>query len=150
VRRAEGKRWWRTERAARQEVAFQAYKALWQYGLVNDNLLPLTKKADLRFGEEKEIPALVECAEQWDPYVDLSQAWSSPDVYQTDVEFFRNDCLDEDLMVSIVLPKLVAMPDTIPLYWDPETTLTAKFKSSTPLHSPTIETLHLIREITGI
>ncbi|KAJ5657241.1 uncharacterized protein N7484_000890 [Penicillium longicatenatum] len=150
VRRAEGKRWWRTERAARQEVAFQAYKALWQYGLVNDNLLPLTKKADLRFGEEKEIPALVECAEQWDPYVELSQAWSSPDVYQTDVEFFRNDCLDEDLMVSIVLPKLVAMPDTIPLYWDPETTLTAKFKSSTPLHSPTIETLHLIREITGI
>ncbi|KAJ6104973.1 hypothetical protein N7486_003662 [Penicillium sp. IBT 16267x] len=150
VRRGEGKSWWRTKRAARQEAAFQAYKALWEYGLVNDNLLPLTRKSELRFGEEKDIPALVDCAEQWDPFVELSRAWSSPDVYQTDIEFSRNQCLDEDLKISIVLPKLVTMPDTIPLYWDPETTLTAKFKSSTPLHSLPSQTLHLIRDITAI
>lgn len=116
-----------------------------------DETLPL-KKYDLRFNQEKDIPALVECAEQWDPFVELSQAWLSlsPDFYQTDIEFFRNGCLDEDFRVSIVLPKLVTMPDTIPIYWDPETTLTAKFKPSTPLHSLEAETLHLIRDITGI
>ncbi|KAJ6003394.1 Helicase C-terminal [Penicillium sp. IBT 35674x] len=113
--------------------------------------LPL-RNAGLGFDQDKEIPALVDCAEQWDPYAELSQAWLSlsPDFYRTDIEFFRSECLDEDLKISIVLPKLVTMPDTIPIYWDSETTLIAKFKPSTPLHSLTSENIHLIRDITGI
>lgn len=133
------------ERARHQEPTYAIMTPL------DYDTLPL-RETDRRFDQEKEIPALVDCAEQWDPYVELSQAWlsSSPDFYQTDIEFSRNECLDEDLKISIVLPKLVTMPDTIPLYWDPETTLTAKFKPSTPLHSLKTEDLHLIRDITGI
>ncbi|OKP10469.1 Dicer-like protein 2 [Penicillium subrubescens] len=57
VRRAQGQTWWRTERAAKKEAAFQAYKALHVYGLVNNNLLPLTRKPGLRFTEEINLPS---------------------------------------------------------------------------------------------
>ncbi|KAJ5943764.1 hypothetical protein N7516_003932 [Penicillium verrucosum] len=76
VRRANGKYWWRTERAARKETAFQAYKALYSYGLINDNLLPLTRKPELRFSDQTTLPSILQVAEQYDPYVDLAQAWA--------------------------------------------------------------------------
>ncbi|KAJ5772613.1 hypothetical protein N7520_003142 [Penicillium odoratum] len=150
VQRTEGKTWWHTERAARKEVAFQAYKALWEHGLVNDNLLPLTKKAELRFGADKDIPALVKCSEQYDPYVDLAQAWSSPDLHQTDITFTSNGSVNEYLSMSILFPKFVTLPKNIPLHWDGDTTYNASFSPLKPLQSLTPEALELMRDITAM
>ncbi|KAJ0364299.1 hypothetical protein COL922a_014452, partial [Colletotrichum nupharicola] len=60
VRRTEGRSWWMTERAARKEAAFQAYKALYEAGLVNDNLLPLTKSREFTLKDLALLPAVME------------------------------------------------------------------------------------------
>lgn len=77
VRQTKGRAWWRTERAGKG-TAFQAYKALYEYGLVNDNLLPLTRKPELRFTEETNLPSVVDCSEQYDPYVDFTRMVLGP------------------------------------------------------------------------
>ncbi|KAJ5083277.1 hypothetical protein N7456_012704 [Penicillium angulare] len=153
VRRSQGKRWWLTERAARKEVAFQAYKALWEYGLVNNNLLPLTKKVDLQLSKAKceEISSLVNCSQQYDPYVELAQAWSSQELYRTDIIMSHAEGpVNEDLTMSIVLPKSIVMPQSIPLYLNLKTTLVASFTPPRPINSIKIEMVQLMREITAL
>lgn len=166
VRRAEGQKWWQTEHAARKEAAFQAYKALWEHGLLNDNLLPLTKKPELELNTEtvdkpKEVntkdssgnKAVVECSEQYDPFVELAEAWSftgtSVNLYQYDIIFSHNGTLYEDWRMSISLPREVCMPEAIPLYWKPDTTLLASF-APPRLISVRPETLNLMRETTAL
>ncbi|KAJ5579499.1 uncharacterized protein N7459_005484 [Penicillium hispanicum] len=150
VRRTQGKTWWRTERAATRETAFLAYKALFEFGLVNDNLLPLTKKPELRFSEDVELPSLMNCSEQYDPYVDLAQAWSSPNLYQTEIILSNNGRVKQDLLMSIVLPKMTVMPEPIPLYWESEPTLIASLKSTKPLADVTMDSIQTMRHITAI
>lgn len=148
VRETRGKRWWRTEQAARKETAFEAYKALYDYGLVNNNLLPLTRKPELRFTEEIELPAVVECSEQYDPYIDLAQAWSSPQLHQTSLTISENGIVNHDLSVCMVLPKHTAMPDSFPLYWEKGTKLVASFSPPEPID--TIDKLHDMRAVTAM
>ena len=166
VRRAEGQRWWQTEHAARKEAAFQAYKALWEHGLLNDNLLPLTKKPELELSAEttkgpkevntkdsKGIGAAVECAEQYDPFVDLAEAWSSAgnpvDLYQYDIIVSHNGVLYENWRMTISLPREICMPEAIPLYWKPDTILLASFAPPRLISVPP-ETLNLMRETTAL
>jgi dsRNA-specific ribonuclease len=154
VRRIQGKSCWRTERAARKETAFQAYKALYEYGLVNDNLLPLTRKPELRFAEETDVPAIVDGSAQYDPYVELAHAWSSsqPQLYRTTITVSnRNTGMrEEDLSMSIILPRSTAMPDPINLYWESDVTFVATFASPEPLEGLTIDTVKIMQEITAI
>ncbi|KAJ5101267.1 hypothetical protein NUU61_003489 [Penicillium alfredii] len=150
VRRTQGVGWWRTERAARKESAFQAYKALWKYGLVNDNLLPLTSKPELRFTEVKELPSIVESSEQYDPYVDLAQAWASSELYQTCINVTSNGSVNEDLSITMVLPKQIPMPEPMPFYWDSDYTFLVSLTPTTPIPGVTAETIHQMRRITSM
>ncbi|KAJ5773733.1 hypothetical protein N7457_008629 [Penicillium paradoxum] len=150
VRQTTGKSWWRTERAARKETAFQAYKALYAYGLVNDNMLPLTRKPELRFSEQENLPSIVEAAEQYDPYVDLAQGWTSGQLCQTRLHICRNGSVDDDLAVSLILPRLTRIPDPIPLYWDLETTLTLSFHPQAASFQTTVDQLEQMRRITAL
>jgi len=154
VRRSQGKKWWRTERAARKETAFQAYKALYEYGLVNDNLLPLSCKPGLRFPDEKDIKAIVHASGQYDPYVELAHAWSSPEpqLYRTTITVSNRDTgmKEEDLTMSIVLPMATAMPDPINIYWQSDVTFVATFSPPEPLDGVTMDTLQTMKEITAI
>ncbi|KAJ5151592.1 hypothetical protein N7492_009887 [Penicillium capsulatum] len=150
VRRTQGEKWWRTERAARKEAAFQAYKSLWEYGLVNDNLLPLTRKPELRFTEDKQLPALVDCSEQYDPYVNLSQAWERPKLHQTTIAIAKDGMVEEDFLVSIVLPEVMEMPDPIPLYWEDKGAMIATMAPTRYLGDLPNETLQTMRDITAL
>lgn len=152
VRQAQGKGWWRTERAARKDASFQAYKALYEYGLVNDNLLPLTRKPDLRFTEDSDIPSLVECSEQYDPYVELAHAWSSPQLHQTVCTISNCDTgvINNDFSMSIVLPRCTPMPEPIPLYWENGEHLVATFSPPEPIMETTMDIVDHMRQITGI
>ena len=150
VRRSQGKGWWLTERAARKDAAFQAYKELWKYGLVNDNLLPLTRKPELRFTEDEPMPAILKCSEQWDPYVGLAQAWSSPQFHQTTITFSKRGTVDEDLMVSLVLPKEATMPEPITMYWENDGTFIAKMATPLPIPDMSSETLQTMKDITAM
>ena len=152
VRRAQGKTWWRTERAAKKEASFLAYKALYMHGLVNDNLLPLTRKSgELRFIEDVHLPCVIECSEQYDPYVNLAHAWKTPQLHQTMITVSNKDNGDvvEDLSMSIVLPEWTVMPDSIPLYWEPGSRFMAKFAGTEPIEA-TSEAITRMRNATSI
>lgn len=152
VRQAKGKGWWRTERAARKDTAFQAYKALYDYGLLNDNLLPLTRKPELRFTGESAIPSIVECSEQYDPYVELAHAWSSPQLHQTvfTIANFDDGIANDDLSMSIILPRCTPMPQPTPLYWENCNKLVATFSPPEPIFGSTMDIIDDMRKITAI
>ncbi|KAJ5188990.1 hypothetical protein N7491_005312 [Penicillium cf. griseofulvum] len=150
VRRTTGRSWWRTERAARKDTAFQAYKALHSYGLVNDNLLPLTRKPELRFTEQATLPSIIQAAEQYDPFVELAQGWSSRQLCQTRLKIYSNGSVDEDLAISLILPRLTPTPQPIPLYWEPETAMKLYFDPQMTDFEAAVETLDQMRKITAL
>ncbi|KAJ5119289.1 hypothetical protein N7448_009958 [Penicillium atrosanguineum] len=154
VRRAQGKAWWRTERAAGKEAAFRAYEALHKYGLVNDNLLPLRRKTELRFAEEEKIPAIVKASAQYDPYVELAHIWQTthPQLYKSTIVVKNRDTgvINEDLSMSIILPKSTPMPDPINIYWESDLTLVATFTTPKLFDGASIETIKAIQDITAI
>ncbi|KAJ6025012.1 hypothetical protein N7540_005809 [Penicillium herquei] len=154
VRRAEGKKWWNTERAARKEAAFQAYKALLEHGLVNDNLLPLlTDEQQISSSpvKKKDHGGVIENLQgQYDPFGDIAKHWEAPDLHQTDVIFTHNGCVDEDFSMSLILPCSTIMPSPTPMHWNSNTTLVASFTAPKRIDPVSPEMLQLMREVTGM
>ncbi|CAG8162910.1 unnamed protein product [Penicillium salamii] len=148
VRQTRGQAAWRTEGAARKEAAFQAYRSLYAYGLVNDNLLPLTRKPELRFSEQETLPSIVDGMEQYDPYVDLARGWSSGPLYQTRLKISNQGVVDEDWAICLILPQFIALPNPITLYMDQETTCSLSFDPLTIVPDITSEILEQMRRIT--
>ncbi|KAL4817898.1 ATP-dependent helicase dcl2 [Aspergillus spinulosporus] len=146
VRRAEGKTWWKTERAAKKEAAFYAYKALYEHGLVNENLLPLTKNREFTQKETSSLPAVQNVSLQYDPWVDWAHLWSSPYLYQTRI-VVRQD--REDTYMKLLAP--TAMPQIAPmtLFWDSETTYTLEFEAAQAV-SLTAENIERMRAATAL
>ncbi|KAJ5771064.1 uncharacterized protein N7511_003115 [Penicillium nucicola] len=150
VRKTKGTKWWLTERAARKEAAFHAYRALHEYGLVNDNLLPLTRKAELRFTDKETLPSVVNAMEQYDPFVDIAHAWTSGQAYETRLRIYRDGLIDEDLAVSMILPSLLPMPTPINIYWEVDTTLLLSFDRPVQVADPSAQTLDEMRNTTAL
>ncbi|KAL3493303.1 hypothetical protein BJX62DRAFT_84154 [Aspergillus germanicus] len=148
VRRTEGRSWWKTERAARKEAAFQAYKALYEAGLVNDNLLPLTKSREFTLKDLALLPAVMEVSEQYDPWVDWAYSWSSdtPEVHSSRIVVRQNgDMAYMNLLCPTAPPILEAMT----LFWDRETTYTVEFETAQPV-GLTHEAVESMRTITAL
>jgi hypothetical protein len=68
VRSTKGIREWRTERSAAKDASFQAYKALYEAGLLNDHLLPLSRSwTEDEPCSEEDMAAIVDSRPQLDP-----------------------------------------------------------------------------------
>ncbi|KUI57727.1 Dicer-like protein 2 [Cytospora mali] len=78
VRQATSMRVWLSEKDACKDAAFQAYKALYEEGLVGQNLLPLRDK-DLGL-EIEGRPGMMEANAQYNPWVDVALAWNRESV----------------------------------------------------------------------
>ncbi|KAF2143233.1 uncharacterized protein K452DRAFT_350330 [Aplosporella prunicola CBS 121167] len=66
---------WKTERQARKDASFQAYKSLYKAGLVNDNLLPLFKDTESpEFEQIEKRPSLTTANERMDPWTTIAKA----------------------------------------------------------------------------
>ena len=98
VRCTSGRKWWRTERAARKDAAFQAYVALYEAGLVNHNLLPLNREGAAVGDTREELPSTMEVSEQLNPWVGLAKAWAYPEPNQTIISIQKQDG-DEVVMI---------------------------------------------------
>lgn len=134
-----------------KDAAFQAYKSLYELGLLNDNLLPLTKKQELRFGDSANLPAVVEVQEQWDPWVDLARAWSSsPDLHQTIITVAVNRAVNPKLSMVLTGPMTLPVLEPIDLFWDSECTYTLSFNTALPVSGMTLESLIDMRNITSL
>ncbi|KAL4914388.1 hypothetical protein BDW62DRAFT_204654 [Aspergillus aurantiobrunneus] len=130
VRRAEGKSWWRTERAARKEAAFEAYKALYKHGLVNDNLLPLTTSREFTRKDISSLPGIQEVSEQYDPWVDWAHAWSAPNVHQSRIIVRKNGY---QAYMKLIAPTAFPQLESMTLFWDNETTYAVDFEAPEPV-----------------
>ncbi|KAH7398974.1 dicer-like protein 2 [Phaeosphaeria sp. MPI-PUGE-AT-0046c] len=83
VRVANSSRAWATERRAKQDAAFEAYKQLYQAGLVNNNLLPAKQDNELsEFQIPDNRPAMVEVSPTLDPWPLIARSQQQdPHVY---------------------------------------------------------------------
>lgn len=146
ARCAEGILWLKTERAARKEAAFQAYKGLYEHGLVNNNLLPLTKSQEFTKRDRRLLGPMTEVLDQYDPWVDWAYAWMLPNVHKTRVTVRVNE--DEQYM-NLFTPVAIPLLEPLTLFWDSESRYTLEFGTAEPI-STTDESVESLRAITAL
>jgi hypothetical protein len=111
VRCKNGRKWWRTESAARKDAAFQAYVALYEAGLVNNNLLPLNREGAVVRDAREELPSMMEVSEQLKPWISLAKAWAFRKLNQTVISIQQQDGMEGGEVVMVLTTPL-AMPCT--------------------------------------
>ncbi|ROW06517.1 hypothetical protein VMCG_04359 [Cytospora schulzeri] len=112
VRQATSIRAWLSEKDACKDAAFQAYKGLYEEGLLNDNLLPF-KNRDMGI-EIHGRPGMMEANSQYNPWDNVARAWN-----RDGVEFHQRSLklLDRsgstrcefDLVLPVPIPEMPAM-----------------------------------------
>ncbi|CAO2651114.1 Nn.00g094110.m01.CDS01 [Neocucurbitaria sp. VM-36] len=121
VRSAKSLKSWKTERMARKDAAFEAYRALYNVGLVNDNLLPSRYEVDeeaAHFQTSDYRPSVVPVLPTFDPWLSIARHHhANPHVwYRRMLEV----CTSEEHPIYMVL----LTPDTMPeipeliLHWN--------------------------------
>lgn len=153
VRRTQGKRWWRSEQAAVKEAAFEAYKALYEFGLLTDNLLPLTKKPELGAGVDEKarnLPSTIDVSEQYDPLVDWAHSWSSPNTHQSRIVVYLNGVPVPGLEMDLTGPTLLPSLEPMTLFWDKENTFALSFEEARPVRLITRGYVEHMRSITAV
>ncbi|KAE8153394.1 ATP-dependent helicase dcl2 [Aspergillus avenaceus] len=137
VRRAQGTRWWKTERAATKESAIIAYRALYEFGLLSDHLLPLTQTPELKQSNFGTAPSIVkEASGQYDPFTAWAWSWSSPDIHRVRVSLRRDGQPNDELSFIMMTPTILPQLEPISLFWDRDTTFTLSF--GVPERNPTV------------
>jgi dsRNA-specific ribonuclease len=123
VRNASGLEAWATERLAKQDAAFEAYKALYRAGLVNDHLLSAAQETDelanLQIPDHR--PSLVSVSPLIDPWplIARHQQQNPHTYYRTRLTLRDTD----DTLAYILLLTPTVLP-TIPevlLHWNQST-----------------------------
>ncbi|KAI1136686.1 hypothetical protein F5Y05DRAFT_390571 [Hypoxylon sp. FL0543] len=115
LRRIEGSSVWFSEKNASKDAAFQAYKAIKQAGLLNNNLLPLRDEflsgVETRAGE-------TEVQERWSPWKQIAHAWDRrSEFYQRRLKLIdhHGDLMGEfDASLPVPFPNV----PTFEVFWD--------------------------------
>jgi dsRNA-specific ribonuclease len=150
VRTAQSNSVWQTERMAKNDAAFQAYKSLHLAGLVNDNLLPHRQEQDIEAAEFQipdHTPSMVEVSQPFDPWIEVAkQQEQAPRTYYRYLLETSTVGKEPIHMVLYVASSMPTVPD-IPLYWNESTIFSVK---STQLPSITLseQELDYLRFIT--
>lgn len=141
VRSACSKSFWMTEKMARKDAAFEAYKALYHAGLVNDNLLPLgyvDEAVDEAYGAVKKRPSIVNIADQIDVWPSIAKCWQGVDnIYGSVVKITGQGQVSIG-MIMLLPVKIPAIAGTTNLYWDENTTFQLSVEPETMLISSTV------------
>jgi dsRNA-specific ribonuclease len=134
IRVANSRKSWVTERAAKKDAAFQAYKALFNAGLLNENLLPLSHEWNKEQQEQIEgLPAMLNVAAQFNPLRQLAQSWTDPDIHLTSLIIRRkvNGNVGEVKMTITTPQAIISQPiSQFELYWDAQTLFTVDIHES--------------------
>lgn len=138
VRSACSKSLWITERMARKDAAFEAYKALYHAGLVNENLLPVGHiEVDETYSAVEKRPSMVEVSDQIDVWPLIAQCWqASGNIYGSLVKLTGQDQVRTVMIV--LLPVKIPAIAGIDLYWDQNTTFHLCIEPETTIHSPVV------------
>lgn len=128
LRTAESSRSWFSEKNACKDAAFQAYKALYQAGLVNEHLLPM-KDSDM-FKSIETRPGMATVREQLDPWPMVAMAWREGQ------KLHRRSLRFTDADGSHLAHFEVALPVPVPnfqkllLHWDADAVWTVEVTDS--------------------
>ncbi|KAF2463456.1 dicer-like protein 2 [Lindgomyces ingoldianus] len=138
VRTARSSESWLTERNAKNDAAFQAYKALHLAGLVNDNLLPSREKEgdDHEFSILDHTPSVVEVSPALDPWVSVAkQQLQNPRAYHR-VLLKLTAIGEQSLHMLLLMPyQMPQIPDIV-LHWNDK----KRYSVESSPFSPTILT----------
>ncbi|KNG50113.1 hypothetical protein TW65_03031 [Stemphylium lycopersici] len=120
VRTASSSESWITEKMAQKDAAFEAYKALYVAGLVNENLLPVRDEEDhaAQYQIRDDQPSLVPVSQTLDPWQTVAQSHhDNPSEWHcTLLEVTAHG--EKPLRMILSTPSAMpAMPDII-LYWN--------------------------------
>lgn len=124
VRIAHSSQVWKTERRAKQDAAFEAYKRLHEAGLVNNNLLPTRQENEFsEFQIPDDTPALIEVSPTLDPWpaIARSQEHNQHVYYRTllTIRGTETSLLPSHMM--IFTPVLLPHIGDIKLFWNAST-----------------------------
>ncbi|KAH8164933.1 hypothetical protein CIB48_g3304 [Xylaria polymorpha] len=129
IRRVKGLRQWYSEKNAFKDAAFQAFKAIYEAGLVNGNLMPLID--DILEGIETRS-SIVEVNEVWKPWRNVAQLWG-----QCNERAQRELLLkDGDRVIARFQASLPGHFPKLPpfkIYWDMDNTWTVETSEHTNL-----------------
>jgi dsRNA-specific ribonuclease len=139
-----------TERMARKDAAFQAYKSLHAAGLVNENLLPNRQDEDnerAEFQKRDCTPSLVEVSPPHDPWVAVAQhQLKQPRTYYRTL--LKIHCHGESvLFMTFLTPVAVPEVPRFLLFWNETKTYSVE-SSELPETILSDEELAIMRSIT--
>jgi dsRNA-specific ribonuclease len=150
MRKARSSQSWMTERMAKKDAAFQAYRILHLAGLVNDNLLPVRQEEDdlmQEFQIPDHTPSLVEVSPSFDPWQIVVQ-YQQQNPYTYHRIHLKIHTIGEDPFYLVLLVPC-SMPPVAPfsLHWNNETQYSVE-SSWLPGTTFTEEELTTLRAIT--
>ena len=125
VRCACSKSSWMTEKMARKDAAFEAYKALHHAGLVDEHLLPIghiDEAVNEAYGAVQKRPSIVKVAEQIDVYCNIAKHWQSSCYLHGSLITLVGPGQVKTQLVMLLPVRIPTMASTFDLYWDQDTT----------------------------
>ena len=140
IRYARSALFWKTEKLAKRDAAFEAYKTLFHAGLVDDHLLPLghiDEGVDQALSAVEKRPNLVVTASQINPWASIAQEWHSSEYFQAStIEIFEGGKVCSRMMM--LLPRAIPGVAEFQLYWRPNTILKVAIEPNKRSFDPSI------------
>ena len=129
MRRHQGQRFWRTEKAARRDAAFQAYMKLYAEGLVNKHLLPIPRTEPGTSSHTPKLPPRIHIPAVHDVWSDEKMASRNAFAPRGMVEIALSRPGQSELRLSCVLAnQLVKATPPCEIYWSTDDTWRATFR----------------------
>ncbi|TAQ90330.1 hypothetical protein B7494_g1341 [Chlorociboria aeruginascens] len=127
VRVHDSKTSWMSEKNAIKDAAFEAYVALYEARLINDNLLPLLRHDividELTSSAVETRASIMSVQGQLNPWIEVSQKWKYADAGTNHSNSIVTTLSLDDLKIDMYLP--IKLPPIQPfrLHWDEKTEL---------------------------
>ncbi|KAK0758142.1 hypothetical protein N5P37_009443 [Trichoderma harzianum] len=122
---------WQSEKNATKDAAYQAYRALFDAELVNDNLQPF-KASDMGSIDARASEVLVEPIMK--PWHHVAKEWRNE---SSDKWLYSLTCIDEDGQVAseyeVLLPVQINQPQPLQMYLDRSHKMELRLSAGTPI-----------------
>ncbi|KAL8366055.1 hypothetical protein RB595_004708 [Gaeumannomyces hyphopodioides] len=119
LRRAMSSRGWKSQKNASKDAALQAYKMLYEAGLLNQNLLPIREEVLAPNRDVEGRPGTMQVRKQYTPWADMVAAWNEEALRE--VHWRRLRLSDEQgstmCEVDVLLPCPFPILSRFELYW---------------------------------
>ncbi|KAG8531045.1 uncharacterized protein KY384_004402 [Bacidia gigantensis] len=129
IRVARGSCRWTQEKYARRDAAFEAYRALYHAGLVNDNLLPshtLDPEVEAALSRVEIRPNVAKVAGEISMWPHIAREWHHDDTLSVSRVSVCN--AENNLQMFMFLPVRAPAVNEFSIYWDVNTTFSVCFE----------------------